>query len=216
MHRVYQNQAAAAYSFLYFSFFFLSKFQTLTFSSHFSQELWDLEDWNLAHTWTVDRCIVYTVFRLLLLFICLFISSFFFLFNLQTFKIFVTLFSETVWPRRLKLGTHMNSEQMYRVYRNQTAAAYSSLYFSFLFLSNFQTLNFFVTLFLGTVRPWRLKLGTNVDSWQMYCVYRNQAAAAYLSLCFFIFLSLNFHFFLFLYFSVHDMSFSSDSTIAGL
>ena len=67
---------------------------------------------------------MYTVFRLLLLlFICPFISIFFFLFNFQTFKIFVTLFSETVWPRRLKLGTHMNSEQMYRVYRNQTAAA---------------------------------------------------------------------------------------------
>ena len=92
MYRVCQNQAAAAYSFLYFSFFFLSNFQTLTFSSHFSQELWDLEDWNLAHTWTVDKCIVYTVFRLLL-FICPFISSFFFLSNFQTFKIFVTLFS---------------------------------------------------------------------------------------------------------------------------
>ena len=112
MYRVYQNQAAAAYSFLNFSFFFLSNFQTLTFLSHFSQELWDLEDWNLAHTWTVDRCIVYTVLRLLL-FICPFISSFF-LSNFQTFKIFVTLFSdsETVWPRRLKLGTHMNSEQI--------------------------------------------------------------------------------------------------------
>ena len=165
MYRVCQNQAAAAYSFLYFSFFFLSNFQTLTFSSHFSQELWDLEDWNLAHTWIVDRCIVYTVFRLLL-FICPFISSFFFLSNFQTFKIFVTLFSdsETVWPRRLKLGTHMNSEQMYRVYRNQSAAAYSSFYFSFFFLPNFQTLNFFVKLFSGTVRPWRLKLGTHVDS----------------------------------------------------
>ena len=76
MYRVYQNQAATAYSFLYFSFFFLSNFQILTFSSHFSQELWDLEDWNLAHTWTVDRCIVCTLLRLLL-FICPFISSFF-------------------------------------------------------------------------------------------------------------------------------------------
>ena len=36
----------------------------------------------------------------------------------------------------------------------------------------------------------RLKLGIYVDSGQMYCVYRNQAAAAYLSLYFFIFLSL--------------------------
>ena len=34
----------------------------------------------------------------------------------------------------LKLDTHMDSWQMYRVYRNQGAPAYSSLYF-FIFLS---------------------------------------------------------------------------------
>ena len=36
---VYRNQAATAYSSLYFSFFLLSNFQTLKFLSHFSQEL---------------------------------------------------------------------------------------------------------------------------------------------------------------------------------
>ena len=75
------------------------------FSSHFSQELWGLEDWNLVHIWTVGRCIMCTGIRLLLL-ICSFISSFFFLSNFQTLKFFVTLFSGTVRPRRLKLGTH--------------------------------------------------------------------------------------------------------------
>ena len=89
----------------------------------------------------------------LLLLIHPFISSFFFLSNFQTFKFFVTLFSETVWPRKLKLGTHMDSEQMHCVYWNQAAAAYASLYFSFFFLSNFHALDFFVTLFSRTVRP---------------------------------------------------------------
>ena len=98
------------------------------------------------HTWTVVRCIVYTGIRLLLL-IRPFIFSFFFLSNFQTLKVFVTLFSGTVRPRRLKFGTHVDSGQMYRVHRNQSAAAYSSLYFSLSFLSNFQTLKFFVTLF---------------------------------------------------------------------
>ena len=42
------------------------------------------------------------------------------------------------------------------------------------------------------MRPRRLKHGTQVDSGQMYCVYRNQAAAAYLSLYFFSFFSLQF------------------------
>ena len=360
MYRVYRNQAAAIYSSLYFSFFFLSNFQTLNcfvtllrncealkvetwytrgqwadvlcvpesgcwclfvplflhfsfstifkqykFSSHFSQQLWGIEDWNMVHTWSVGRCIVFTGIRLLVL-IRPFILSFFFLSNFQTLKFFVTLFSETVWPRRLKfgthvqwadvsclpesgwcclfiplffiflslqfsninifvtlfsgterpkrlkLGTHVDSGHMYCVYCIQAAAVYLSLYFFvfffspifkhlnfsshfsqklcgleewnlahtwtvsrcivytgisllllthpfiFIFLSlQFSKLTFFVTLFSGTVRPWRLKLGTHVDSGPIYCVYRNQAAAAYLSLCFFIFLSLNFHFFCF-------------------
>ena len=52
MYHVYWNQAAAAaYSSLYF--------QHWNFLSHFSQELWGLEDWNLVHTWTVGRCIMY-------------------------------------------------------------------------------------------------------------------------------------------------------------
>ena len=138
--------------------------------------------------WTVGRCIRYTRIRLLL--ICPFVSSFFFLSNFQT-KFFITLFSGTVRPRRLKLSTLVDSRQLYHVYRNQAAAAYSSLYF-FILLSNFQTLKFFITLFSGTMRPRRLKVSKHVDSGQMYCVYGNQAAAAYSSLHFFIFLSLQF------------------------
>ena len=77
---------------------------------------------------------------------------------------------------------------MYRVYRNHAAALICPFIF-FIFLS-LQFSNIFVTLFSGTVRPRRLKLGTHVDSGQMYSVYQNQAAAAYSSLYFFVFLSL--------------------------
>ena len=97
-------------------------------------------------------------------------SHYFFIFlslQFSTLKFFVTLFSGTVRPRRLKLGTHMDSGQMYHVNWNQAAAAYSSLYF-FIFLSHqFSTLKFFVTLFLRTMRPRRLKIGTHVDSGQI-------------------------------------------------
>ena len=55
MYGVYQNQAAAAYSSLYF--FFLSHFQTL---KYLSQELWGLEGWNVIPTWTMGGWIVYT------------------------------------------------------------------------------------------------------------------------------------------------------------
>ena len=83
-----------------------------------------------------------------------FISSFFFLSNFQTLKFFITFFSGTVRTRKLKLGTHVGSGQLYRVYRNQAAAAYLSLYF-FFFLSNFLTLTFIVTLILGIRRSFR-------------------------------------------------------------
>ena len=108
----------------------------------------------------------------------------------QTLEFFVTLFLGAVRPKRLKLGTHVGSGQMYHVYWSQAAAAYLSLYF-FIYLSIFNT-EIFVTLFSGTVMPRRLKLGTHVDDGQMYHVYRNQAAAAYLFLYFSIFLSLQF------------------------
>ena len=118
--------------------------------------------------------------------------NFFIFLSLQfsTLKCFVTLFSGTMRPRGLKIGTHVDSGQMYLVYQNQAAAAYSSLYFIFLSLQ-FSTLKFFITLFSGTVRPRRLKLGTHIDSGQMYHVYWNQAAAAYSS-HHFIFLSIQF------------------------
>ena len=117
---------------------------------------------------------------------CLFILlffSFFFLSNFQTLKFFVTLFSGTVRPRRLKLRAHVDNGWMYRVDQNQ-GAANCSFIFSFFFLSNFQALNIFVTLFSGTVRPRRLKLCTHTGNEWMYLVYRNKAAAAYLSLYF--------------------------------
>ena len=131
---------------------------------------------------------MFTRIRLLLL-IHPFVSSFLFLSNFQHWH-FSSFFLGTMRPGRLKIGTLMDSGQMYHVYQIQAAASYSSLYF-FIFLSlQFSNIKIFVTLFSGTVRPRRLKLGTNVDSGLMYCLYRNQASAAYSSHYFIIFLSL--------------------------
>ena len=71
---------------------------------------------------------VYTRIRLLMLLIRPIIFYFFFL-QYSSIKIFVTLFSGTVRPRRLKLGAHVDNGWMYRVYQNQAAAAYLSLLF---------------------------------------------------------------------------------------
>ena len=166
------------------SFFFLPNIQYWNFWSHFPLELWGLEDWNLVHTWTVGRCI-----RLLLL-IHPFIS-FFFLSNFQHWN-FSSHFSRELWGLEDWKLVHTDSGQMYHVYQNQAATAYSSLYlFNFLSIQ-FSSLKVLVTLFSGTVRPRKLKLCTHVDSGKMYGVYRNQVSAAYLSLYIFIFLSLQF------------------------
>ena len=129
MYRVYRNQAATAYSSLYFFIFLSLQFSTLNF--------------------------------------------------------FITLFSGTARPRRLKLGTHVDSGQMYRIYWNQAAAANSSLYFFIFLLSSFQTLKLFVTLLLFLFR--RLRLGTHMDSGWMHHVYQNQAAAAIRPFIFYFF-----------------------------
>ena len=100
-------------------------------------------------------------------------------------KIFVTLFSGTVRPRRLNFE-HVDSGQMYRVYRNRTAAAYSSLY-SFFFLSNFQTLKFFVTLFSGTVRPRRLKPYTRRQWADVLCIPESGCCCLFYSSLYFSF-----------------------------
>ena len=90
------------------------------------------------------------------------------LLQLSNIKFFRTLLSGTVRPRRLKLGTNVDNGWMSGVYQNQAAAAYSPLYFFFLQCSNNKI---FVSLFSGTLRPRRLKLGAHMDNGWMYCVY---------------------------------------------
>ena len=170
------------------SFFFLSNFQTFNvFVTFFSGTV---RSRRLKFGTNVDSGQMYCVYRnqAAAAYLSLYFFIFFSLSNFQTLKFFVTLLSGTVRPRRLKLGTHVGSGWMYCVYQNKAAAAYLSI-FSF---SNIQTLKILVTLFSGTVRPRGLKLGAHMDNWWIYCVYWNQAAAAYLSLYFFIFLSLKF------------------------
>ena len=79
---------------------------------------------------------------------------------------------------------------------------------SFFFLSNYQTLTFFITLFSGHVGPRKLKLGTHVDNGCMYRFIQELVCCCLFSLYWSIFLSLQF--------SVTNVSFSSDSTIARL
>ena len=91
-------------------------------------------------------CFVWKRTRLLLLILPL-ISSFLFLSNVRISNNFISLFSGTERPTKLKLGPHMDSRLVYHVYLNQAAGAYLFFnYFNFLSLK-LQNIKFFVTLF---------------------------------------------------------------------
>ena len=157
----------------------------------------------------MGNCIIYTGIRLLL-HICPFISSFFLLSNFQTL-----MFRQTF----LRNCEALKDKTWYTCGQSTDVSCLPESGYCFLFvpvLLHFSFSQFFVTFISGTVRLIRLKLSTHMDSGQMYHVYWNQATATYSSFYFFSFLSLSFHFSLFLQFSVHNMSFSSDSAIAGL
>ena len=120
-------------SLCYISFFFLSNFQTLKFFvTLFSGTVRSRRMKFVTH---MENGWMYRVYRnASAALICPFIFFIFLSLLFSNIKIFITLFSGTVRPKRLKLSTHMDSGQMYGVYRNQAAAAHSSLHF-FIFLS---------------------------------------------------------------------------------
>ena len=138
----------------------------------------------------MGRCILCTGIRLLL--IHPFISSFFFLSNFQSLKFFLTFLSGTVRSRRLKLGTYVDSGLLYRVYQNQVAASYLSLYF-FIFLElQFSNIKVFVTLFSRAVRPGRETRYTRGQWADISCIPESGFCCLFVRL-FLNFLSLQFY-----------------------
>ena len=82
---------------------------------------------------------------------CFYSAIYFFIFlSLQFSNIifFRHTFSGTVRPRRLKFGKHVDSGQIYRVYWNQAAAAYSSLYVFIFHSFQFSNIKMFRHTFL--------------------------------------------------------------------
>ena len=122
----------------------------------------------MLHTGRMGGCIVYTRIRLLLL-ICFFI---FLSLQFSNIKNFVALVSGIASHRKFKLGIHMKNRVDVSCIPKSTAAVYSIL-FSFFFLSNFQRLKHFITLFSGTVRSRYWKLVPHVDCERMFHVYRS-------------------------------------------
>ena len=143
MYHVYRNQVAAAYSSLYFFIFLCLQFSNIKFFVTLFSGTVMPEEWNMGHSgqWTDVSCIPESGCC------CLFVSLFLHFFFSAIFKIkcFATLFSETVRPKRLELGTHVDSGQIYHVYRNLAASSHSSLYFFIFFSLQFSTLKFFIT-----------------------------------------------------------------------
>ena len=127
MYPVYRNQAAAAYlSFYFYQFSF--QFSNI-FVAFFSGTVRPIKlklDTHMDIGWMYMYQAATSYLSL--------ISLFFFLSNVQKLNIFVTRFSGTVRPRKFNVGTLVDNGWMYRLYQNQTAAAYLSplfLHFSF-------------------------------------------------------------------------------------
>ena len=140
MYRVFRNEAAAYLS-LYFFSFSLPSFQTLNiFVPLFSETVRLIK-------LIMGGCIVYTTIRLLILICSLFLSL-----QCSKFKIFVTLFSGTVRPKKSKLG-NLSTMGGCIVYTRIKLLPLICPFTSFFFLSNYQTLTILFTFFSRTVRP---------------------------------------------------------------
>ena len=155
------------------------------FSPHFSPELWGQESWNLVHTWTVGDYIVLLESGCWCLSIPLFLHfSFSPIFKHQKF---LSHFSQELLRPKLKLGTHMDNGWLYRVYQNQAALAYSSLYF-FIFLSlQLSNIKRFGRLFLRNCEDY------NVETWYTRGQWVDVSCVPESSCCF-LFIPLFLHF----------------------
>ena len=98
-------------------------------------------------------------------------------------------FSGTIACRILRFGISVVNHLLFYVKENQIPPAYSSLNFFILLSLQYSNIKKFISLFSGTERHTKLKLGPHMDSRLMYQVYLNQAAGVYLVLYFFNFLS---------------------------
>ena len=189
MYRVYWNQAAPACLSLYFFIFLLSNFQTLKFFITFFSGTVCLEDWNLVSTWTVGRCIVYTRIRLLLL-ICPFISSFFFLSNFQTLKFFITLFSGTVCLEDWNLVQTWTVGRCIVYTRIRLLLLFIPLFLHFSF--QFSNIKFFCHTLLRNCEASKTETWYTCGQWtDVSCVLESGCCCLFIPL-FFIFLSLQF------------------------
>ena len=186
------ESCCCSYSSLYFSFVFLSNFQTLTFFiTLFSRtvrplkvETWYTRDQWMDVSWIPESGCC-----------CLFIPLFLHFSFSPIFKHykFSSYFSQKLWGLEGWNLVHTWTMAGCIVYTGIRLLLIIRPVYSFFFLSHFQTLKVFVTLFSEIVRSRRFKLGTHVDSGKMYrAVSRNQAASPYSSLYFFLFLSLQF------------------------
>ena len=165
MYCVYRILAAAAYLSLYFFIFLSLQFSNI---KHFHCTF--LRNCEAYKVPTMGGCIMFTSIRLLLL-INLSLYLFFFpIFNIKFFHHTFLRNCEAYKVETCYTWTVGGCIVFTRI--RVLLLKYSSLISLFSFLSNFQTLNFFVTLFSETVRATKLKLSTHMGSWWMYCVYR--------------------------------------------
>ena len=133
------------------SFLQFSNFKNVCHTFLRNCEAYKVDTWYTHGQWVDVSCIPQSG-------CCFLFVPYFFLSSVQKLKIFVTLFSGTVRSRKFKLGTLVDNGWIYLYTRIRLLPLICHFISSFFFLSNYQTLTIFVTLFSGTVRPrkWNL------------------------------------------------------------
>ena len=184
LYCVKENQHAAAYHSFYLSIFLSLQANFLLQISHL---LWEPESSNFVYTWPSILGQKTKLLRFI-----------FFPFSISHSNvIYIGKFVINISQELLHIE-FCNLAQMLWIIccfmwkRTRLVLLILPLISSFFFLSNFQISNNFISLFPGTERPTKLKLGSHMDSRLVYHVYLNQAAGAYLFFYFFNFLSLKF------------------------
>ena len=94
--------------------------------------------------------------------------------------------------RKLKIGTHIDNGWMYRVYQNQAAHSYSSLYF-FIFLSlQFWNIKTFCHIFLWNCEAYKVETWYTHERWvDASCILESDCCCLFVPLFFYISFSIS-------------------------
>ena len=177
MCRIYWNQTAAAYSSLYFFIFFFSPiFIHLHFRRTFLRNCWayKVNTWYTRGQWLDVLCVPKSDCC------CLFIPLCNFSFQFSNIKIFVTLFSGTMRPTKLRLVTRVLC-----IPKSGCCCLFVPLFFHFSF--QFSNIKSFSSHFYQELRAFKVETRYTCRKWvDVACILESDCCCFFISPFFFL------------------------------